>query len=123
MTEQVKTEEGQTSEDQAQECGGIHYLNAFDLSRDGCLRSLAEFEEGLYIMQRICTDLIAVYAGSLMDCAAYAPQEGTPPHEYRRMTELEERAVTSVCRLKETYIKLGEARLRLRGAHSPGAAA
>ena len=123
MQDQVITDQKQAPDDEAQGRCGTHYRNAFTLSRDGCAHTLAEFEKGLYVMQRICTDLIGVYAGSLMDCAAYAPKEGTPPHEYRRMTELEERTVTSVCRLQETYIKLGEARLRLRGAHSPGIAA
>jgi hypothetical protein len=123
MSEQVKTEQDQAPELQGSP-GHVFLLEGyFKGVREEKLKPAAEFDRGLWLMQRICTDFIEFYAGHMKDRIMPVPPAGTPLDQLPRVTAEEERAIATICRLEETYVRLGEARMRLRSAHSPGTAA
>ncbi len=96
------------------------FEDSFNRVREEKKRYVDAFEHGLHIMQKVCTDLFSFYAGNMMDRIMPVPPEGTPLDQIPRVTNEEERAIATICRLNEAYIKLGEARLRLRGARPEG---
>ena len=100
---------------ESKSCASI-YHNSFVLAQETAKGPIEAFEQGLYVMERICMDLIALYAGGLMDQAVAVAQKEDPKAQGRilHVTEGDERAVNAICRLQESCHKLGDARLRLR---------
>ena len=117
MTDQKQsTKQDDVPETQESESCAVVYHKAFGLARETAKGPSEAFEQGLYVMERICMDLIALYAGGLMEQAgAVAEQaDSTAKGRLLHVTKGDERAVIAICRLQESCHKLGEARLRLR---------
>jgi hypothetical protein len=119
MSEQAKVEQDQALELQGSPGHVFLFDDYFEGIREEKLSPAAEFDYGLRLMQRICTDFIAFYAGHMKDRIMPVPPAGTPLDKLPRVTAEEERAIATICRLEETFVRLGEARLRLRVARPP----
>lgn len=123
MSEQVKVEQDQAPELPGSP-GHVFLLeDYFKGVREEKLKPAEEFDRGLWLMQRLCTEFLEFYAGHMKDRIMPVPPAGTPLDQLPRVTEEEGRAITTICRLEETYVKLGEARMRLRAARQPAATA